>query len=283
MIRLEIAHHGGIRVRAGDGADAIKRVGDIGDPVAQRLVHGVFQRLRTRLDGANLGAEHLHAQHVRLLPLDVDRAHIDDAGQAELGAQRGGGDAMHAGAGLGDDAVLAHAQRQHDLAEHIVHLVRAGVVELLALEIDFGAAAMLRQPLGEIKRRRPPDIGREMAVHLLLEFRIGLGFARRPSPDRGSAASASRRRSGRHRCRNARARRGRCGRNWAAARSCAVTALAAESCDFGLARGADEGADLVRVFFAGRALDAGGDIDARRAGDGNRLGDIVRRRARPRA
>ena len=42
---LEIAHHGGIRMRAGDRADAIKRVGDVGDPVAQRLVHSVFERL----------------------------------------------------------------------------------------------------------------------------------------------------------------------------------------------------------------------------------------------
>ena len=141
---LEIAHHGRIRMRAGHRADAIESVGDVGDPVAQRLVHGIFKRLRTRLDGANLGPEHLHPQHVRLLPLDVDRAHVDDAGQAELGAQRRGGDAMHAGAGLGDDAGLAHAPGQHDLAEHVVHLVRAGVVELLALEIDFGAAAVLR-------------------------------------------------------------------------------------------------------------------------------------------
>jgi hypothetical protein len=34
------------------------------------------------------------------------RAHIDDAFQAELGADRGGGHAVLAGAGLGDDPVL---------------------------------------------------------------------------------------------------------------------------------------------------------------------------------
>ena len=33
---------------------------------------------------------------------------------------------------------------------------------------------MRRQPLGEIERRRPADIVREVAVHLLLECRIGL-------------------------------------------------------------------------------------------------------------
>ena len=42
------------------------------------------------------------------------------------------------------------------------------------------------------------------------------------------------------------------------------------------ARGADEGADFVRIFFAGRALDAGRHIDAGRARDAQRLGDIAR-------
>ncbi len=83
MIALEIAHHRRIRMRARDRADAIERVGDIGHPVAQRLVHRVLERVRAGLTGAHFGAEHFHAQHVRLLPLDVDRAHIDDAGQTE--------------------------------------------------------------------------------------------------------------------------------------------------------------------------------------------------------
>ena len=82
---------------------------------------------------------------------------------------------MLAGAGLGDDALLAHALRHHDLAEHIVDLVRAGVVELLALEVDLRAAEMLGEALGEIQRRRPADIILEVAVHFGLERRIGLG------------------------------------------------------------------------------------------------------------
>ena len=59
---------------------------------------------------------------------------------------------MLAGAGLGDDARLAHPAGEQDLAEHVVDLVRAGVVELLALEIDLCAAELLRQPFGEIER-----------------------------------------------------------------------------------------------------------------------------------
>ena len=182
--RLEVAHHHRVRVRPGDGADAIERILDVGHPVAQRLVHRVLERLRSGLDGHHLGAEHIHAKDVRLLPLDVDRAHIDDAFQPEARAQRRGRHPVHAGAGLGDDALLAHAPRHQDLAEHVVDLVRAGVIELLALEIDFGAAAMRRKPLGKVERRRPADVVREVAVHLLLKMRDRLWPARRPSPVR---------------------------------------------------------------------------------------------------
>ena len=96
--------------------------------------------------------------------------------QAEAGAGGGRGDAMLAGAGLGDDALLAHAPGEQDLAHHIVDLVGAGMVELIALEIDFGAAQVLGQPLGEIERARPADIMLEELVELGLEGGIGLGF-----------------------------------------------------------------------------------------------------------
>ena len=111
-----------------------------------------------------------------LLPLDIDRAHIDDAFQTEASAQCCRRHPVHPRAGLGDDALLAHAPRQQDLAEHIVHLVRTGVIEFLALEVDFGAPAMRGQPLGEIERRRASDIMREIAVHLLLKGGIGFGL-----------------------------------------------------------------------------------------------------------
>ena len=134
---LEVAHHGRIGVRAGDGADQVIGVVDVGHPVAHRLVHRVLQRAGAGGDRLHLGAEQLHAEHVGLLPLDVDRAHVDDAGQAEQRAHGGGGDAVLAGAGLGDDAGLAHAAGQQDLAHAVVDLVRAGVVQLVALEVDL--------------------------------------------------------------------------------------------------------------------------------------------------
>ena len=183
--RLKIAHHHRIGMRAGDGADAVERV----EPtlVTQSRSASFIASLSVfdpDSTGTTLAPSMCMRNTFGFLPLDVDRAHIDDAFEAEARAQRRGGDAVHAGAGLGDDALLAHALRQHDLAEHVVDLVRAGMVELLALEINLGAATrtaggrlstMRRQPLGEIKRRRPADIVREVAIHLLAERRIGLG------------------------------------------------------------------------------------------------------------
>ena len=154
-------------MRPRDRADDVEGVLDIGDPVAQRLVHRVLQRRRAGMHRPHLGAQQLHAEDVGLLPLDVGRAHIDDAGHVEERADRGGGDAVLAGAGLGDDAALAHAARQQDLAHRVVDLVRAGVVEVLALQIDLGAAELPRQPLGEEERARPADIMLEVIGELL--------------------------------------------------------------------------------------------------------------------
>ena len=75
-----------------------------------------------------------------------------------MGTGGGGGHAVLAGAGLGDHALLAHPQREQRLAERVVDLVGAGVVEVLALELDLRPAALLAQPLGVIQRRRPADV-----------------------------------------------------------------------------------------------------------------------------
>ena len=59
--------------------------------------------------------------------------------------------------------------------------------------------------------------------------------------------------------------------------------LAAATSAVARLRRADEGADLVGILLARRALDAGGDIDAGRAGDAQRLADIAGIEARPTA
>ena len=72
-------------------------------------------------------------------------------------ARGGGGDAVLAGAGLGDDALLAHAAGEQRLAEHVVDLVRAGVGEVLALE-QHPHAEPLREAVALGDRRRPARV-----------------------------------------------------------------------------------------------------------------------------
>ena len=81
---------------------------------------------------------------------------------------------MLAGAGLGDDPGLAHPPRQQDLAQHVVHLVAAGVVQLFALEIHRGAAQPFGQPLGLVKRRGAADVVDLQILHLGGKGGIGL-------------------------------------------------------------------------------------------------------------
>ena len=84
------------------------------------------------------------------------------------------GDAVLPRAGLGDDARLAHALGEQDLADGVVDLVRAGVVQVFALEINFRAAEFLGEAFGKIKRRGAADKFREVIRKLALKFRVVL-------------------------------------------------------------------------------------------------------------
>ena len=139
---LEVAHHLGERVRARDRAEDVVRGGDVRDPVAHGLVDRVLQGARPGRHRDDLGAEQAHAGDVERLALGVDLAHVDGALESEQRGRGRRGDAVLAGAGLGDHAGLADALGEQRLAEHVVDLVRAGVVEVLALQDDACAAGV---------------------------------------------------------------------------------------------------------------------------------------------
>ncbi len=147
------------------------------------------------------------------LPLDVHGAHVDDAFQAEARAQRCRRDAVLARAVSAMMRFFPMRRARRNLAQHVVHLVRAGVVQLVALQVDLGPAAVLCEPFGEIQRARPSHIVGEILAHLLVEGGDRPSPRRRRPRARGSAASASRRRNARRRCRNGRFRPDQCGRS----------------------------------------------------------------------
>ena len=168
----EVADHARERVRSGGGAEEVRRVVDGRDPVAERLVDGVLEGAAAGVDRDDLRAEQAHPDHVERLALHVDRAHVDGAVEAEVRRGGGGGDAVLAGAGLGDHAVLAHPLGEQRLAQHVADLVGAGVVEVLALE-QHPAADLLGQPAGFVERAGHVGVVAQDRVELGQERLVG--------------------------------------------------------------------------------------------------------------
>ena len=117
-------------------------------------------------------AEQLHPEHVERLALDVDGAHVDLALEPHQRRRGGGGDAVLAGPGLGDQPGLAHPLGEQRLPEHVVDLVRAGVVEVLTLE-QHPEAELLAEAVALGEHRRAAGVVAEDVVELGAERRVG--------------------------------------------------------------------------------------------------------------
>ena len=134
--RLQLPDDCRVGSRADARADQVMSRLDVRDPVADRLARRLLERLRAELDRTHLCAEQAHPLDVRGLPAHVLRAHVDDALEPETGADGRGRDSVLSRTGLRDDPVLAETAREDGLSEGVVQLVRAGVEEVLPLEIE---------------------------------------------------------------------------------------------------------------------------------------------------
>ena len=142
---LEIAHHRRKRMGPSRGAEAVVRVVGVGDPVPEGLVDRVLQRLGAGLDRHHLRAKQPHPRDVEGLTCGVDRTHVDDALQTQQCTGRRSGHPVLARTRLRDHPRLAHLLRQQRLTEHIVDLVRSGVVEVFSLQEEPRSSRMIRK------------------------------------------------------------------------------------------------------------------------------------------
>ena len=180
----------GVGVRPGGGTDAIERIGDIGYPVAQRLVHCVLERAGARCNGHNCSRRaYSSAAHSDFAVPHRRRPcrRCIRGRSVRTGGRRSATPCWPAPVSAMMRR-LTHAPREQDLPQHIVDLVRAGMVQIFALEVDLGTTAsrpaaraidarMRGQPLGEIERARPSDVmGEQMPDSSRAKAGIGLGF-----------------------------------------------------------------------------------------------------------
>jgi hypothetical protein len=124
--------------------------------------------------GTTVGAQQLHAVDVDRLALDVDRAHVDDALEPEPRRDRRGATPCWPAPVSAMMRRLPMSRASSAWPHGVVDLVRAGVVEVLALEQDLRAADLARQALGEVDRRRTADVVLEVVRELVLERRVAL-------------------------------------------------------------------------------------------------------------
>ena len=162
---LQVAHERRVGRRADDRADHVVGALDVRHPVADRRRGRLLERPRARVHRLHGRPEQLHPLHVRALAARVLHAHVDDALHPQQRAHGRGRDAVLAGAGLGDDPPLAHPLGEQHLPERVVELVRAGVVEVLALEVD-GRPARSESLLARYSGVGRPPKSRSSAVEL---------------------------------------------------------------------------------------------------------------------
>ena len=147
---LKIAHHHRVGVGTRHGADDVESVVNIGYPVTHGFVQRVFEGLAARLHRHHRGTQELHAVDIRALTFHIFAAHINHALQAVTCTNGGGGHAVLSCAGLCNHTGFAHAFGQHGLANGVVDLVRAGVIQVFTFQVNLRATHLAADASGMV-------------------------------------------------------------------------------------------------------------------------------------
>src|SRR5262249_23202754 len=118
----------------------------------------------------HFSAEQLHSENIERLSSHIFCADIDDATQIKQCANRRSCYAVLARPSLSNDATLAHSTRKQRLSNGVVHLVRARVQKIFALQIDLRSPAVSRQPLRVKQRRWPATVIAQQFVEFAPEI-----------------------------------------------------------------------------------------------------------------
>ena len=110
--RLEITHHGRIRMGASSSANDIEMRLCIGHPITQGFIHGIFQCTSARRHRVNFRPQQTHPVYIRLLTFNIFSAHKDFTFHIKQRASRGRCHPVLTRACFSNDLFLAHALGQ---------------------------------------------------------------------------------------------------------------------------------------------------------------------------
>ena len=132
---LEIADHHREGMRADNRSDAVDLCHRIFQIRFESFIDGILERSRTCFDGNDLRTEYFHPRYIRSFLHDVDLPHVDVAFKAHERCCGCKGNAVLACTGFRNDFFLAHSPGKQNLAETVVDLVGACVIQVFSLEI----------------------------------------------------------------------------------------------------------------------------------------------------
>ena len=145
-----------------------------GSPLAHSLGNRVLQCSSTARYGYYGRSEKAHTVDVQRLTLGVLLAHEHDALHAEQSRRSSSCNSVLTCACLRNEAGLAHFLREQSLSEDVVYLVRARVIEVLALEVYLRSAERICQLLRVVEQRRSARVFLEQVVELAYELGVVL-------------------------------------------------------------------------------------------------------------
>ena len=118
----------------------------------------------------HLSTPQAHLVYVESLAFSIFLAHEYFAFHVHQRRRRSRGNTVLTCARFSNNARFTHLLGKQNLPEHVIDLMRTGVVQVFTLQVDLCATQRLGQTLGIVQKRRTIGVFVQKLVQLRLEF-----------------------------------------------------------------------------------------------------------------
>ncbi len=133
---LKVPHNRRIRMRTAGRSKQVEGVFDVGCPVSERFIDGIFEGSGSPFDGNDFRTEKPHFADVYVLTGHIGKTHKDFGFHSQKSPDDSRRQTVLAGTGFRTQFAFAHIAGQKPLSEGIVDFVSPAVEEIFSFEID---------------------------------------------------------------------------------------------------------------------------------------------------